>query len=87
MWAQDWSAIFEYVKPYDIQEENQDDVLKNKGYTPLDMFKEADMFFTSLGMKKMTDTFWNKSIIVKPTDRNLVCHASAWDFFKHDDFR
>lgn len=52
------------------------------------MFKEADNFFTSLGLLPVPPEFWNKSMLEKPTDgREVVCHASAWDFFNGKDFR
>lgn len=54
---------------------------------PLDMFKLSEEFFVSLGLKPMTPEFWNRSIIEKPKDREMVCHASAWDFFDGKDFR
>ena len=47
----------------------------------------ADDFFISLGMKGVPDKFWKNSIIEKPENRELVCHASAWDFSSGDDFR
>ncbi|GBN49726.1 Angiotensin-converting enzyme, partial [Araneus ventricosus] len=46
----------------------------------LEMFKSSEDFFTSLGLIPMTPEFWNRSIVEKPTDREMVCHASAWDF-------
>ena len=59
-----------------------------QGYTPLRMFKAAEEFFTSLGLDPLTDAFWGNSMIEKPTDgRQVVCHASAWSFFKDEDFR
>lgn len=51
------------------------------------MFKTAEEFFTSLGLKPMPQTFWNKSMIVKPEGRDVICHASAWDFYNQKDFR
>ena len=51
------------------------------------MFHLAEDFFVQLGFNTMTDTFWNKSMMVKPEDREVVCHASAEDFYKMDDFR
>ena len=60
-------------------------ILQN--YTTLRMFQTAEEFFTSLGLKKMPQEFWDKSIIVKPADREIVCHASAWDFYNRKDFR
>lgn len=52
------------------------------------MFEEADNFFTSLGLLPVPLEFWNKSMLEKPTDgREVVCHASAWDFYNGKDFR
>lgn len=52
------------------------------------MFKEADDFFTSLGLLPVPPEFWNKSMLEKPKDgREVVCHASAWDFYNGKDFR
>ena len=53
------------------------------------MFQTSEEFFTSLGLYEMTDKFWNNSMIVKPEDREVVCHASAWDFMEPEggDFR
>ncbi|XP_060063192.1 angiotensin-converting enzyme-like [Ylistrum balloti] len=87
MWAQEFISIFDLVKPFDIQNENYDDALKENGYTPKTMFEVAEQFYMSLGLPEMTKKFWKNSIIEKPADRSLVCHASAWDFFDDDDFR
>lgn len=51
------------------------------------MYRVAEDFFMSIGMEKMTDAFWQNSMLVKPTDRDVVCHASAWDFYDENDFR
>ena len=51
------------------------------------MFDLAEKFFVGLGCDKMTDTFWEKSMIEKPDDRDVVCHASAEEFYKQEDFR
>lgn len=59
-----------------------------QNYTALKMFKTAEEFFTSLNLSAMPDSFWERSIIEKPNDgRDMVCHASAWDFFDGEDFR
>ena len=49
--------------------------------------KLSESFFAELGFDNMTDIFWEKSMIEKPTDREVVCHASAEDFYAKDDFR
>jgi hypothetical protein len=58
-----------------------------QGYTPLKMFKLAEEFFTSLNLSAMPETFWERSILEKPEGRDLICHASAWDFYDGKDFR
>lgn len=56
-------------------------------YNASAMFRLAEEFFMSLGLRPMTQSFWDKSMLVKPQDRAVVCHASAWDFMKNNDFR
>jgi Angiotensin-converting enzyme. len=51
------------------------------------MFKLAEEFFTSLNLSAMPEMFWERSILQKPDGRDLVCHASAWDFHDGKDFR
>lgn len=52
------------------------------------MFRVAEEFFTSLGLLPMPPEFWTRSMLEKPTDgRQVVCHASAWDFYNRKDFR
>ena len=52
------------------------------------MFKTAEDFFVSLGLREMPEEFWNYSMIERPNDgREVVCHASAWDFTHGNDVR
>lgn len=89
LWGQVWENIADFTTPF--PEKKLLDVTKEmnkQGYTPLKMFHMGDDFFQSLNMTKLPQDFWDKSILEKPTDgRNLVCHASAWDFFSIDDVR
>ena len=88
MWAQQWSGIYPLVAPpaadpgYDLTER-----LEAKGYTPLQMVKTGEAFFSSLGFEPLPDTFWERSQITRPRDREVVCHASAWDLDDKDDIR
>ncbi|XP_055641474.1 angiotensin-converting enzyme-like [Toxorhynchites rutilus septentrionalis] len=89
MWGQTWDNIADFTTPFPEKKllDVTDEMVK-QGYTPLKMFQMGDEFFESLNMTKLPQTFWDKSIIEKPTDgRDLVCHASAWDFFATDDVR
>ena len=88
MWAQEWGNIFPVVAPgnadpgYDLTallEENEID--------ELEMVRIGERFFTSLGFDPLPQTFWERSLFVKPEDRDVVCHASAWDVDNKDDLR
>lgn len=88
MWAQSWDNIFDLVAPFPNEKQmNFTKVLVDNEYTPIRMFKAAEEFFVSIGLFEMTEKFWKFSNIVKPTDRNFQCHASATDLFNGDDFR
>ena len=58
-----------------------------QNYNVTHMYRVAEDFFMSIGMEKMTDAFWENSMLVKPANRSVVCHASAWDFYDGNDFR
>ena len=58
-----------------------------QGYDAKKMFKVSEEFFTSVDLEPMTQTFWNRTMFVKPEGREVTCHASAWDFYDDDDFR
>ncbi|XP_058287738.1 angiotensin-converting enzyme isoform X1 [Hylobates moloch] len=89
MWAQTWSNIYDLVVPFpSAPSMDTTEAMLKQGWTPRRMFKEADNFFTSLGLLPVPPEFWNKSMLEKPTDgREVVCHASAWDFYNGKDFR
>ncbi|HUA18479.1 MAG TPA: M2 family metallopeptidase [Bryobacteraceae bacterium] len=88
MWAQEWENIYPLVAPkdadpgYDLTAN-----LKAKNTQPLDMVRYGEHFFTSLGFAPLPKTFWERSMFVKPRDRDVVCHASAWDIDSVDDLR
>jgi peptidyl-dipeptidase A len=54
---------------------------------PRGMVKYGENFFTSLGFAPLPKTFWERSLFTKPADRDVVCHASAWDVDSKDDLR
>ncbi|CAG9795382.1 unnamed protein product [Diatraea saccharalis] len=88
MWAQTWNNIESFTRPYpDKKELDITQAMKDQKYTPLKMFQMSDEFFRSLNLTAMPEKFWKNSIIEKPTDREIVCHASAWDFYDGEDFR
>jgi peptidyl-dipeptidase A len=88
MWAQSWDALEELVRPApDSNGVDVTDEMVAQNYTALKMFELSDEFFKSLGLIAMPQSFWDKSMITKPPDRDVVCHASAWDFYNRVDFR
>jgi len=88
MWAQSWSNLYESTVPFPSKSSLDVTLsLKRQGYDPVRMFQLADDFFVSLGMKSVPDTFWTSSLLERPVDREVVCHASAWDFCNGRDFR
>ncbi|WP_188237651.1 M2 family metallopeptidase [Sphingopyxis sp. LK2115] len=89
MWAQEWGNIYPLVAPpgtgdlgYDIGE-----LLAAQGKSPIDMVKIGENFYSSLGMAPLPDSFWTRSMFTKPADREVVCHASAWNIDNKDDIR
>lgn len=88
MWAQSWGNIYDQVAPedadpgYDVTQ-----LLAAQNYDEIKMVKQAENFFSSLGFEVLPDTFWERSLFVQPKDRDVVCHASAWDLDDKDDIR
>jgi len=80
IWAQDWSNIYPLVAParadagYSLT-----DILKRRKTSATDMVRIGERFYASLGFEPLPPTFWERSLFVRPQDREVVCHASAWD--------
>ena len=89
MWAQEWGNIYDLVAPNGAGDIGYDtgELLKAKQYDPLRMVKAGEGFYTSLGFAALPATFWERSQITKPRDREVICHASAWDIDNKDDLR
>ncbi|MEN3749696.1 M2 family metallopeptidase [Sphingomonas sp. HF-S3] len=89
MWAQEWGNIYDVVAPPGAGDLGYDvgDLLKAKGYDPLKMVKGGENFYSSIGFAPLPETFWQRSQFVKPADREVQCHASAWDLDDKDDLR
>jgi peptidyl-dipeptidase A len=88
IWAQDWSNVFDLVAPAGTRRAvSLDTILKQRNTQPLEMARIAERFFTSIGFDPLPKTFWERSLFVKPRDRDVVCHASAWDVNSVDDLR
>ena len=81
MWGQSWSNIYDLVYTEESQQNsvNVSKIIEEKGLDEIDMVKYAEDFFLSIGFEPLPDTFWERSLFVKPRDRSVVCHASAWN--------
>lgn len=75
------------VNKLNVQIKNIQIIFFKQGYDAKKLFKISEEFFLSLGLIGMPETFWNDSMITKPDDREVVCHASAWDFYNRKDYR
>ena len=88
IWAQDWTNIYPLLAPPNADPGyNLTEILKRRKTTPIDMVKTGERFYTSLGFALLPRTFWDRSMFVKPRDREVVCHASAWDIDAVEDLR
>lgn len=88
MWAQSWGNVYDKVAPQDADPGyDVTTLLAEHHYDEIKMVKQAESFFSSLGFDELPDTFWQRSLFVQPEDRDVVCHASAWDLDNLDDIR
>src|SRR5207302_7314318 len=88
IWAQDWTNIYPLLAPpkadpgYSLT-----GILKQRNVAPLEMVRIGERFYRSLGFDPLPKTFFERSLFVRPRDRDVVCHASAWDIDYADDLR
>lgn len=88
IWSQEWNNVYSLMdspklaQSYDLTKILQDLQTDAKG-----MVRYGEAFFTSLGFAPLPKTFWERSLFTKPADRDVMCHASAWDVDSKDDLR
>lgn len=88
MWAQEWGNVYDIVAPpsapetYDIGQ-----ILQSRNTTAKQVVQYGENFFKSLGFEALPPTFWERSMLTKPKDRDVVCHASAWQIDLDKDVR
>ncbi len=88
MWAQEWGNIADIVVPqtrapsFDLTQ-----LLVRQNYDARRLTETGERFYTSLGLPELPDSFWERSQLTRPRDRDVVCHASAWDLDARDDIR
>lgn len=88
MWAQQWGEIYPLVEPYPgATDLNVTAALKKQKYDPVRITQSAENFYVSLGFPKLPQSFWERSLLAKPRDRDVQCHASAWHMDGKEDVR
>jgi peptidyl-dipeptidase A len=88
IWAQDWSNVYALASPQNADAGySLTDILKRRQISPVDMVRTGERFYSSLGFDQLPATFWKRSLFTRPRDRDVVCHASAWDIDQVDDLR
>jgi peptidyl-dipeptidase A len=88
MWAQNWENIYDLVGPGETAAAfDLSTILQERDYDAVGMVKTAEAFFSSLGFEELPESFWERSLFVKPADRDVVCHASAWNIDEKEDLR
>jgi peptidyl-dipeptidase A len=88
MWSQQWGNVYSLVEPYPgVGSLNITDALVKQKKDAVAITKIAENFFVSLGMQSLPESFWQKSMLTKPPERDVVCHASAWTMDARKDVR
>ena len=89
MWSQQWGNIYDVVAPESLPESTVDltELLVAADYDAEQIARTSERFYTSIGLEPLPDTFWERSMITRPEDREVVCHASAWNVDNVDDLR
>jgi peptidyl-dipeptidase A len=88
IWAQDWTHINDLLNvPGNSKGVDLTPILQQKKIDHLEMVRYGERFFMSLGFEPLPKTFWERSMFLKPADRDVVCHASAWDIDNQEDVR
>jgi len=88
IWAQEWNNVYPLMdSPKPEQSYDLTKILQDRHTDARGMVRYGEGFFTSLGFAPLPKTFWERSLFTKPADRDVVCHASAWDVDAKDDLR
>lgn len=89
MWGRFWSNIYNIALPYpdgallDVTEN-----MRKQNYTVRRMYDTSNEFYTSMGLLPLPASFFDNSMLEKPNDgREVICHATAWDFYDGKDYR
>jgi peptidyl-dipeptidase A len=88
MWAQEWNNVWKLVEPYQgVPSLDATKAIEQQKWDAKKIVRTGEAFYTSLGMDPLPETFWQRSQLVKPPGREVVCHASAWNVLVDNDLR
>jgi peptidyl-dipeptidase A len=88
MWAQQWDAAYEIFEPYPgVSDLDVDAALVKQNYDAMKMTRSAEDFYKSIAFPALPDKFRERSMLTQPRDREVQCHASAWEMDGKDDVR
>ena len=88
LWAQQWDKVYDLMEPYSgVADLDVDKALKAQKYDATRMTQSAETFYMSLGFQKLPETFWQRSMLTRPRDREVLCHPSAWPMDGKEDVR
>jgi peptidyl-dipeptidase A len=88
IWSQEWNNVYSLIaSPKPAQSYDLTRILQDRKTDARGMVKYGENFFVSLGFAPLPKTFWERSLFTKPADRDVVCHASAWDVDSKEDLR
>jgi hypothetical protein len=82
MWGRFWNNLYKYLVPFPNKPSlDPTEAMTKQNYTVRKMFETGNDFYVNMGLFPVPDTFFNLSMLEKPEDREVVCHATAWDFY------
>lgn len=88
MWGQQWDAVYDLLEPYHgVSDLDIDAALVKQNYDAVKMTRSAESFYQSIAFPALPETFWERSMLTKPRDRDVQCHASAWHMDGDEDVR
>lgn len=89
MWGRFWNNLYKFAEPFSGKPPiDPSQAMREQNYTVLKMFHTGDEFYASMGLYRVPESFWELSMLEKPTDgREVICHATAWDFYDATDYR
>ncbi len=80
MWAQRWDSIFDLLEPFPgVADLDVTSALEAGDYGPIRIARTGERFFTSMGLPALPDSFWERSMLSRPDDREVVCRPTAWN--------